>query len=138
MIMKEPGPNGKVRVTFSLPASFWADTIHLVGDFNNWNTFTTPLHLDGTCWSVSLDLEAGQMYRYRYLINNVEWVNDWQTDDIAPSHVGGEDSVVVALLSHEVSRVEYHRHSAKQRPVLRVLQGGLADKAHERTEKQAV
>ncbi len=138
MILKKPGPSGNVRVTFSLPASFWADTIHLVGDFNNWNTSTTPLHLDGTCWSATLDLEVGLIYHYRYLINNIEWVNDWQADDVAPSHFGGEDSVVVALLSHEVSHMDRNRHGAKQRPVLRVILGGLADKAHDKVEKQAV
>lgn len=94
MIAKQPGPAGKVRVTFSLPASLWADTIYLVGDFNGWNHHATPLRATEHGWMVTLDLEAGRTYQYRYLVNGNEWHNDWNADGYAPNPYGGDNSVV--------------------------------------------
>ena len=34
------------RVTFTLPDSIWADTIYLVGDFNDWNCTSHPFPQD--------------------------------------------------------------------------------------------
>lgn len=95
MISKARGSRGKIRVTFSMPAAIWADTIHLVGDFNDWSSTATPLRLSDDCWSVSLELPAGRSYQYRYLINGTEWYNDWQADRYEPNEHGGDNSVVV-------------------------------------------
>lgn len=97
MLKKEPAPRGKVRVTFSMPAVLPAQTVHLVGDFNHWNTAATPLCREETGWSVSLLLEYGRAYQYRYLLNGQVWLNDWQADQYVPNTAGGADSVVVAL-----------------------------------------
>lgn len=97
MIRKTPLPNGKVAVTFEMPASIWADSIYLVGDFNGWNTTTHPLkqrHSDGV-WEITLELDANQTYEYRYLINGTEWQNDWQADRYVANPYGSENSVVV-------------------------------------------
>ena len=101
MITKELCNGGKVRVTFSIPASIWADTIHLVGDFNNWSTTATPLKLDEVKWSVSLELEAGQAYHYHYLLNGQDWTSDWNTDQHVASDSGTHHSVVVTMLPSE-------------------------------------
>lgn len=101
MITKTLGNGGKVRVTFSMPAAIWADTIHLVGDFNNWNSHSTPLRLGDEGWIVSLELEADQAYQYRYLVNGSEWYNDWQADRYEPNEHGGDNSVVVTLSLEE-------------------------------------
>lgn len=85
---------GKVRVTFSIPAAIWADTVHVVGNFNNWSQTLHPLHLDDTGWHITLELEAGKSYEYRYLINNSEWHNDWHADHYVPNEYGGDNSVV--------------------------------------------
>jgi 1,4-alpha-glucan branching enzyme len=101
MIVKEPGRQGKVRITFSMPAGIWADTIHLVGDFNSWDAKATPLRLNDLGWSVELELDPGYAYQYRYLINGREWYNDWRADRYEPNELGGDNSVVVALLQKE-------------------------------------
>lgn len=108
MITKEPGAKiDKMRITFMLPASFWADTIHVVGDFNRWSPTATPLRLDDMGWSVTLDLDAGRSYQYRYLVDGVEWLNDCHADCYELDHAGVEISVVVTaptvreLLVHE-------------------------------------
>jgi 1,4-alpha-glucan branching enzyme len=104
MIVKEPGRQGKVRVTFSMPAGIWADTIHLVGDFNGWDATSTPLRLNDLGWSVALELDPGYSYQYRYLINGSEWYNDWRADRYEPNELGGDNSVVIALLQQEFPR----------------------------------
>jgi len=132
MIRKEPGPDGKVRVTFSLPSSFWADTIHIVGDFNDWNASATPLSLGDTCWSITLDLDPDSSYQFRYLVNNSDWVNEWQADQFTASEWGGDNSIIFTFLPEDQrSQTQISKHTPRQRPSLRVIQGG-------KQEKQAV
>jgi 1,4-alpha-glucan branching enzyme len=104
MIVKEQGLSGKLRVTFSMPAGIWADTIHLVGDFNGWNKTATPLRLNGHNWSVSLELDTEQCYQYRYLINGTDWYNDWRADAYRPNDLGGDNSVVMTTLHQDALR----------------------------------
>jgi 1,4-alpha-glucan branching enzyme len=106
MIVKEQGLAGKLRITFSMPAGIWADTIHLVGDFNDWNKTATPLRLNDHNWSVSLDLDADQCYQYRYLINGTDWYNDWRADDYRPNELGGDNSVVMTTVNHDALRTD--------------------------------
>ncbi len=94
MITKKLNNFDKIHVTFSLPATIWADSIHLVGDFNNWNTVNTPLYLDEDDWSVSLELEIGNVYRYRYLIDGTEWNNDWHADGYVAGINGRDFSII--------------------------------------------
>lgn len=95
MITKRPGRPGKVRVTFAMPATVWADSIHVVGDFNNWDQRATPLRQSETGWMTTLELDAGQSYQYRYLMNGDDWYNDWQADAYATNEYGGDNSVVI-------------------------------------------
>src|SRR6266498_309547 len=96
MVHKQVLPNGKVSVTFEMPASIWADSIHLVGDFNQWNTQSHPMrqrHSDGV-WHITLILDAGREYQYRYLVNGTEWQNDWQADRYTPNPYSSDNSVL--------------------------------------------
>jgi hypothetical protein len=59
------------KIKFSLSGDQYksASSILLVGDFNNWKIGETPLKKAKTgIWSVSLDLETGKDYRFRYLM----------------------------------------------------------------------
>jgi hypothetical protein len=49
---------------------------------------------DGT-FSVTVKLEPGRAYRFRYLIDGTRWENDWRADRYEPNSFGGDDSVVV-------------------------------------------
>jgi 1,4-alpha-glucan branching enzyme len=94
MITKRPGQDGNVRVTFAMPSTIWADSIHIVGDFNGWDERATPLSLSDGGWMVTLELEAGKSFQYRYLFDDTEWHNDWHADGYAPNNFGGDNSVV--------------------------------------------
>jgi len=109
MIKKAPSPRkGKVLVTFELSASLWATQIHLVGDFNDWNQASHPLTQRRTdeVWEITLELDAGREYQFRYLMDGRDWCTDYDADGYVSNSYGGDNSVVVASLpqggaSHE-------------------------------------
>jgi len=97
MIIRNAGSRpGTVRVTFQLPATVWADSVHLVGDFNGWNRRSHPLMRtrDDDSWQITLELGQNKSYQFRYLVNGTDWHNDWHADRYAPNPFGGENSVL--------------------------------------------
>jgi 1,4-alpha-glucan branching enzyme len=96
MLEKEKLENGWVRVTFRLSDAIWAESIALVGEFNNWDTHTHLLsqtHGD-LSWHISVELELGHTYRFRYLVNGEEWMDDDHADGYEPNSLGGFDCIV--------------------------------------------
>ena len=87
------------KVTFRVPseAAKDANTVHIVGDFNNWDIYATPLKkLKDGSFTVTLDLEKDKEYQFRYLIDETTWENDWSADKYVPTPFGNaENSVVV-------------------------------------------
>jgi len=86
------------RVTFRLPkdAVGSADKVTIVGDFNNWDAAATLMKRlkDGT-YEITLELPAGREYRFRYIIDDHHWENDWRADAYKPNIYGCDDSVVI-------------------------------------------
>ncbi|MFQ3664231.1 MAG: isoamylase early set domain-containing protein [Chloroflexaceae bacterium] len=89
-----PTQPGKVRVTFSLPSSIWADRVQLAGDFNDWHAITMPLHRDESGWSITLLLEQNRVYTYCYMVDE-ERVSDWNADGYVIDSDGTQRSVVI-------------------------------------------
>ena len=97
MITKEPAKKtGAVRVTFELSSALWAERVNLVGEFNDWDTTATPMvrSRSDANWKATLELPEGQSYRFRYLVDGKEWLNDWHADDHIENPYGSYDSVV--------------------------------------------
>jgi 1,4-alpha-glucan branching enzyme len=88
--------SGLIRVIFSLPASALASKIHVVGDFNRWDPVAMPMILDQVegCWKATAELETGRCYRFRYLLDGNEWLNDHHADAFADRRDGSQDSVL--------------------------------------------
>ncbi len=86
---------GKVRVTFTMPALDGVAAFALTGDFNDWSETATPLTraADGA-WSVTLTLDAGRQYQFRYRDDHGAWHNDWAADGYAPNEFGSDNSVL--------------------------------------------
>ncbi|GGX59478.1 isoamylase early set domain-containing protein [Saccharospirillum salsuginis] len=86
------------KCTFTLPkdAAPKAETVTLVGDFNDWSREKTPMkRLKTGDFKLEMDLEAGQQYQYRYLIDGRVWENDWEADDyVQVPELAVENSVV--------------------------------------------
>lgn len=87
-----------VKVTFRLPkeAAPEAGNVALVGEFNDWNIYATPMQrLKNGEFKTTLELEAGRSYEYRYLIDETVWENDWDADRYVRSAFGNCDNSVV-------------------------------------------
>jgi 1,4-alpha-glucan branching enzyme len=89
-----------VRVTFALPGSVWAERVHLVGEFNDWHRTATPMRQSGDegLWRVTLELDAGRRYQYRYLLDGEIWHTDYGADDFVANEYGSDNAVVDASL----------------------------------------
>ena len=84
------------RVTFGLPGSMWADTIYLLGDFNEWRPGPDPLeHARDGGWSLTKEFEVGRAFQFRYLVNGQDWLNDNQADAYVPNPYGSQNCLVV-------------------------------------------
>ncbi|MDQ7026465.1 MAG: isoamylase early set domain-containing protein [Anaerolineae bacterium] len=84
------------RVTFYTPSAIEAETIFLVGDFNDWDEEATLMDkLKDGRFKMVLDLEKDREYQFRYLVNGSEWHNDWEADKYVPNPYTGDNSVVV-------------------------------------------
>lgn len=92
---KQAESKGLCMVTFELPAEVAATAVHLCGEFNDWSATATPLvrREDGS-FTVTLPLDVGRTYRFRYLLDDERWENDWEADCYVPNEFGSEDSVV--------------------------------------------
>jgi hypothetical protein len=90
-----PAEAGTIDVTFSLPGEVGAGNVALCGDFNGWSTDNIALQRGGDgAWQVTLPLEPGQSYRFRYLLDGERWENAWQADWYEPNPFGSDNSVV--------------------------------------------
>lgn len=88
------------KVTFKLTKeeAKSAQTVSLLGDFNNWDKASQPMKkLKDGGFTATLDLDKGAEYQFRYLLNNKEWENDWKADEYVPSALAYEDNSVVSV-----------------------------------------
>jgi hypothetical protein len=102
MLKKQYVKSRKIaKVTFEvakeeIPEGVVARSVHLVGDFNNWDTEATPMkRTKGGVFRVMLELEPGREYKFRYLVNREHWFNDWHADAYGTNDYG-EDNCIVA------------------------------------------
>ncbi len=96
MLKKSYSKTGtKCRVTFKLEAEVGAETAVLCGEFNEWDEAATPMKkLKDGSFSAQVSLDAGNSYRFRYLLDGERWENDWEADAYLPNAHGTEDSIV--------------------------------------------
>ncbi len=85
------------KVTFSLDkdACYNAESVSIVGDFNDWDKVATCLTKNKAGdFSVTVNLAVGKDYHFRYLVDGETWVNDWAADYYAPTEFNSENSVI--------------------------------------------
>jgi 1,4-alpha-glucan branching enzyme len=85
------------RVTFCLPkeAVSGVKKVSVIGDFNDWEKDANPLRRRKTGeFSTTLELLSGRSYRFKYLLDDCRWENDWHADTYLRNPYGGEDSAV--------------------------------------------
>jgi DNA-directed RNA polymerase omega subunit len=88
------------KVTFRLPkiAATDAKSVYIVGDFNDWNIYANPMkkQKNGN-YTITLELEPGSEYQFRYLIDESRWENDWNADKYVKSPYGNSDNSVIIV-----------------------------------------
>jgi len=97
VLKKNYSKTGKIcRVTFKYKNSENAEIAILAGEFNSWSSQENPMKkLKDGSFSVTLSLQAGNSYPFRYVLNGNIWVNDEDANSYLPNEYGEENSVVV-------------------------------------------
>ncbi len=88
------------KVTFRLPkiAAPDAQDVCIVGDFNNWTMHANPMRkLKKGGYTLTLNLEPGSEYQFRYLIDGTRWENDWNADKYVNNPYGDSDNSVIVI-----------------------------------------
>ena len=94
-MIKSRGAKGRARVTFTLDPGVGAQAAAVCGEWNDWSAGADVMRRDAEGgFSVTVDLQAGRAYRFRYLLDGQRWDNDWAADAYLPNSFGGDDSVV--------------------------------------------
>ena len=94
-MIKAKGKQGKVSVTFSLDPAVGARSASVCGDWNEWLPHADVMtRAEDGSFGLVLELPAGKAYRFRYLLDDDRWENDWAADAYRPNDYGGDDSVV--------------------------------------------
>jgi hypothetical protein len=83
-----------VDVAFALPGYEDARRVVLCGEFNDWSPDATPMQYRSGLWGVIIPLESDRDYRYRFLVNGEQWLDDPFTSRRTPNDFGGHDSVI--------------------------------------------
>jgi hypothetical protein len=84
-----------IRVTFSLPAGVVREDAYVLGDFNQWQaSHALAAQKDGS-WRVTIPLEPGRAYEFRYLVDGSLWMNDSEADRFERNPYGEDNSVVI-------------------------------------------
>lgn len=84
--------SGQAQVTGLREVEFVLETtnarsVHLAGDFNNWDVSGLPLQMESPGrWRVTVPLPPG-VHQYRFLVDG-QWVDDQRACRIAPNPFG--------------------------------------------------
>ncbi|MFT6343735.1 MAG: 1,4-alpha-glucan branching enzyme [Paraglaciecola sp.] len=88
------------KVTFKLSKkqAHAADSVRLVGDFNEWDLLSTPMKkLKNGDFTTTINLAKDTQYQFRYLLDDRSWENDWEADAYIASSVSFDDNSVVQV-----------------------------------------
>ncbi|MBV9952074.1 MAG: isoamylase early set domain-containing protein [Acidimicrobiia bacterium] len=101
------GPDGTCKVRFKLPAEAKYEGASVVGEFNGWSAGATQFDVqeDGS-FAAEVNVEPGKSYRFRYLLGDGRWENDWAADAYVDNEFGGSDSVITVPIATEVRQAE--------------------------------
>ncbi len=88
------------KVTFKLKSDTAKDAkkANVLGDFNEWNPKKGKMKkLKSGEFTVTLDLETGRDYEFRYLVSGKNWENDDSADKYVATGVSLEENCVVSV-----------------------------------------
>ena len=85
--------NNKVRFTYHDDT---ADSVSLVGDFNQWDTSATPfVKADSGLWIASIDSPGPGRHTYKVFVSGRGWIEDPNNGMKVPDNFGGLNSLFI-------------------------------------------
>ncbi|MBF0481974.1 MAG: isoamylase early set domain-containing protein [Desulfovibrionaceae bacterium] len=87
----------RVRFEFDGEEVACAGRVCVAGDFNGWDACAAPMTKKKNCFTYTVDLPAGQQYRFRYVVDGQTWHNDAQADLFENSGLGDSLNSVIAV-----------------------------------------
>ena len=88
------------KATFRIPEEMGnsAESAHIVGEFNNWTLFSTPMKkLKSGAFTTTLELKPGKEYQFRYLLDQKIWENERDADKSVPTPYGDSENSVIII-----------------------------------------
>lgn len=87
------------KVTFILnPRTEGAQDVSLIGEFNHWDEKANPMKRDKDgSFTTTVDLDIGESYQFRYLVDGKIWENDWDADGFETTPFGDSENSIVSL-----------------------------------------
>jgi len=104
-IKKEFVDGRSCKVTFQIPKriSKRAKSAHVVGSFNNWSQWTTPMKkMKNGEFCIAIELPVGREYEFRYLLDNQNWVNEPEAESFVPTPFGDNKNCVLTTINDAV------------------------------------
>jgi len=88
-------PVCKVSFKVSKELANGATKVNVAGEFNHWSETSDEMNAlkDGS-FSLSMDLETGRSYQFRYLLDGATWINDDAADRYQDSGFNSQNSVI--------------------------------------------
>jgi hypothetical protein len=84
--------NDVTLVTLRVPAEFGCRTAQLVGEFTAWAPVPMGVDRDGS-FTIMLRLPRERTWHYRFLVDEIRWINDPEADDYTAAADGAALSV---------------------------------------------
>jgi 1,4-alpha-glucan branching enzyme len=84
------------KITFEVPSE--AESISVVGDFNDWNVSAHQLKkLKSGKFKGNINLEKGKSYEFKYVADGTNYFNDDQADSFHFNDYAGSENGVLSL-----------------------------------------
>lgn len=91
MVKKKPARKVIKKFQFEAPE---ANSVYLVGSFNNWDTSATPIKKDKSgLWKIDVKLTPGT-YEYLFYVDG-QWKNDPKGTELKKNPFGTENNVLI-------------------------------------------
>ena len=122
----------KCRATFILPRGIGknAQKVQIVGEFNRWSHSATPMRkLRNGNFVVILELPICHEYQFRYLVDDMIWMNDSDADRFVPTPFGDSENCVVTTYneSHIEKIKAYQLKPRTSTPNVQPLEKSFSD-----------
>jgi len=87
----------EVEVTFDFSRED-LKSVALAGEFNDWKPVSMKLIKKDKSFRTKIRLPKGGEFKFKYLLNDKEWENDYKADRYIANSLGTEDSIVSTIV----------------------------------------